>query len=190
MKITKTKAIPYVIESCLSRLTVRAFASGLLSAFGHNPDIVARDLSGEATFALELVERSSLRFTVKAESLEVVGDMSDRDRGEMERAMLEEVLEVAKYPEIVFTSSTVTGNESRAGGFSVNISGSLSLHGVNRRHSFPARVALSGDMLRGFGEFSLRQSDYNIRPVKAAGGALKLKDELKLTFDIVARRQE
>jgi hypothetical protein len=34
------------------------------------------------------------------------------------------------------------------------------------------------------------QSDFEIAPVKVAGGALKLKDEVKLTFDIVARKQE
>ena len=40
------------------------------------------------------------------------------------------------------------------------------------------------------GGFSLRQSDYNIKPVSVAGRALKLKDELKLAFEIVARKPE
>ena len=44
-------------------------------------------------------------------------------------------------------------------------------------------------MLRAFGEFSLRQSDYGIKPVSAVGGGLKVKDEVKFTFDIVARKQ-
>jgi hypothetical protein len=44
-------------------------------------------------------------------------------------------------------------------------------------------------MLRAAGEFSVRQSDYEIRPVSALGGAVKLKDELKLSFDISARKQ-
>ncbi len=47
-----------------------------------------------------------------------------------------------------------------------------------------------GDMLRASGEFSLLQSDYGIPLVSVAGGALKVKDELKFTFDIVARKQE
>ena len=45
-------------------------------------------------------------------------------------------------------------------------------------------------MLRAFGEFAIRQSDYNIKPVSAIGGGLKVKDEVKFSFDIVARRQE
>jgi hypothetical protein len=47
-----------------------------------------------------------------------------------------------------------------------------------------------GAMLRISGEFSLRQSDYGIKPVSFAGGALRLKDELKFNFELVARGQE
>ena len=47
-----------------------------------------------------------------------------------------------------------------------------------------------GDTLRANGEFALRQSDYRIKLASVAGGALKLKDELKFTFDIVARRKQ
>jgi hypothetical protein len=38
------------------------------------------------------------------------------------------------------------------------------------------------------GEFSLRQTAYAIKLVSVAGGTLKLKDELKCSFDIVARK--
>jgi len=45
-------------------------------------------------------------------------------------------------------------------------------------------------MLHAFGEFTIRQSDYNIKPISAIGGGLKVKDELKFSFDIVGRKQE
>lgn len=51
-----------------------------------------------------------------------------------------------------------------------------------------ARAALMGTMLRASGDFSLSQSAYNIKPVSAAGGALKLKDDLELSFESVARK--
>ena len=70
----------------------------------------------------------------------------------------------------------------------VMLHGKLTLHGVTRPQKVPARIAVTGDMLRAFGEFSLRQSDYNIKPVSAVGGGLKVKDEVKFTFDIVARK--
>jgi hypothetical protein len=43
-------------------------------------------------------------------------------------------------------------------------------------------------VLRGNGEATVRQSAFGIRPVTVAGGMLKVKDEVKVTFDIVARR--
>ena len=43
-------------------------------------------------------------------------------------------------------------------------------------------------LLRAFGEFSVWQSDYHIKLISIGGGTLKLKDELKLKFDIGARR--
>jgi hypothetical protein len=60
---------------------------------------------------------------------------------------------------------------------------------ASRARSLPAQLAVMGDMLRVFGEFTLRQTDYRIKLASVAGGALKLKDELKFTFDIVARRK-
>jgi hypothetical protein len=50
-------------------------------------------------------------------------------------------------------------------------------------------LALLGDTLRANGEFSLSQTSYGIKPVSIAGGSLKLKDELKCSFDILARKQ-
>jgi hypothetical protein len=52
-----------------------------------------------------------------------------------------------------------------------------------------ARVVVEGDSLRASGEFTVRQSEYEIAPVSAAGGAIRVKDDLKCTFDIVARKQ-
>jgi hypothetical protein len=60
---------------------------------------------------------------------------------------------------------------------------------VTRELSIPAQLAQIGDMQRAFGEFSLRQTDFGIKLVSVAGGALKVKDELQFSFDIVVRRQ-
>jgi hypothetical protein len=46
-----------------------------------------------------------------------------------------------------------------------------------------------GEMLRASGEFILRQSEYNVKPVSVMGGALQLKDELQFSFEMVARQQ-
>jgi len=70
------------------------------------------------------------------------------------------------------------------------VAGELSFRGVTQSHSFDARVSRMGTLLRISGEFPLRQSDYGIKPVSFAGGALRLKDEVKFNFELVARMQE
>ena len=183
-------AVRYTIDSRISRFTVRVFASGMLSAFGHSPTIAIRDFGGEAQFNPDRLESASLHVTVKAGSLTVTDDISDKDRREIEREMQDSVLESAKYPEIVYDCSRVSVDNPGNGQYSITLQGNLSLHGVTRGLTIPARVAVTGDMLRAFGEFSLRQSDYNIKPISAIGGGLKVKDEVKFSFDIVARKQE
>jgi polyisoprenoid-binding protein YceI len=69
----------------------------------------------------------------------------------------------------------------------MKIEGDLFLHGITRPQTLSANVAPADDKLRVYGEFSIKQSDFKIRLVSVAGGALKVKDELKLSFDIVAK---
>ena len=179
----------YAIDSAMSRFTARAFASGMLSALGHNPTIAIHDFSGEAEFAPGTLEKAALRLKINAGALELTDSISDKDRREMERTMNESVLEVARYPEIVFDSSNVSASRAGDGQYWVNLIGNLSLHRVTNSQPISAQVALMGDTLRAHGEFSLQQTAYGIKPVSVAGGTLKLKDELKCSFDIVARKR-
>jgi polyisoprenoid-binding protein YceI len=120
----------------------------------------------------------------------VLDDISDKDRREIERLMKEEVLEITRYPEIRYEAATIAVSRVDGSLYSATLNGNLSLHGVTRGQLITARVAAFGEMLRTSGDFTLRQSDYQIKPVSVAGGALKLKDEVKLSFEMVARKQE
>jgi polyisoprenoid-binding protein YceI len=100
--------------------------------------------------------------------------------------MHEEVLESDSYSNIVFQSSHGNASKTGDGQYWVAMNGELTLHGVTHTQPISARVSLTGDTLRATGEFSVRLSDYEIRPVSAIGGAVKLKDEIKLSFTISA----
>ena len=161
----------------------------MLSAFGHSPTIAIPDFEGEVKWDSGAVEDSSLRIVVQALSLTVTDDISKSDRSEIERRMHEEVLETDGFPEIIYECSRVSSVQKMGEGlFTAVLDGELTLHGVTLKQAISARVTLTGDTLRAAGEFSIRQSDYEIRPVSAAGGTVKLKDELKLSFDIAARK--
>jgi polyisoprenoid-binding protein YceI len=182
-------SIHYSIESARSRFTVRAFASGLFAGLGHNPTFAVREYSGDASFTPGAPADASLKFDVKAGSLAVQDDMSDKDRSDIERTMREEVLETSRFPEIVFESKKVSGAQLAETLYAMTIEGDLTLHGVTRRQTISAQVVPADDTLRAYGECSLRQTDFNIKLVSVAGGTLKVKDELKLSFDFVARKQ-
>ena len=180
----------FIIDARASRFTVQAFATGMLSVMGHNPTIGIRTFSGEADFNPETIEGGAFRLTIQSSSLSVLDDISDKDRREMERMMREDVLEVGKHPEIRYEARTMKVSRVEGSLYSASLNGDLSLHGVTRGQPITARIAVLGDMLRASGDFSLKQSDYQIKPVSVAGGALKVKDELKFMFEMVARRRE
>jgi polyisoprenoid-binding protein YceI len=179
----------FVIDGRTSRFTVRAFAAGILAAMGHNPTIGIRTFSGEIRFNPEQLNAVSFRLIAKASSLGVQDDISDKDRREIERLMHEQVLETAKYPDVVYESSGISITKSGIGLYLAAIEGNLTLHGVTRSEPLSARVSLMGTMLRASGEFPLSQSKYEIKPISVAGGSLKLKDELRFQFEIVARKE-
>jgi polyisoprenoid-binding protein YceI len=188
--LSEAAASLYVIDGRASRFTVRAFAAGLLSAMGHNPTIAIREFTGGMTFDPAKLAAGAFQLAIKASSLAVQDDVSPKDRREMERLMNDEVLESAKFPEIRYESAAISVNRISDMLHAANLDGELTLHGVTRRQPITARVTLLGSMLRASGEFALSQTDYGIKLVSVAGGALKLKDELKFSFEIVARRQE
>lgn len=179
----------YAIDPDMSRFTVRAFATGMLAVMGHSPTLAVRDFTGQAEFAPGTLDAAALHIKIKAGSLNVTDNVSDKDRREIERTMNQDVLETARYPEIVFDSSKVSASKVGDGQFMVNLVGDLSLHGITNSEPLSAQVALIGDTLRAHGEFSLSQTTYGIKPISIAGGSLKLKDELKCSFDILARKQ-
>jgi polyisoprenoid-binding protein YceI len=180
----------YVIDGRASRFIVQAFATGMLARMGHNPTIGICDFSGEMKFNPDKLEAGSLRLVIKAASLSVQDDISDNDLREIERLMKEEVLETAKFPEILYEAPSISVTKMADALYSATLDGKLTMHGVTSNQPIAVRVALFGSMLRASGNFSLDQTDYNIKLVSVAGGALKLKDELKFSFEIVARKQE
>ena len=184
------KRARFMIDARRSRFTVQVFAAGMLSAMGHNPTIGIRGFTGEVEFDADDPAAGPLRLTIQAASLEVLDDISDRDRREMEKIMKNDVLEVASYPEIAYQSSDIALKKLNESLYTAAIMGDLSFHGVTHRLPLAARIVDSGDMLRVSGDFTLKQTDFQIKPVSVAGGALKLKDELKFMFEMIARRHE
>lgn len=174
----------YRLDASSSRFTAHVSTSGLLSAFGHSPIFAIRRFGGDVQFKENKPETVSLLVIVKLEAIQVMSGVSEKDREEIERSMRDQVLEVTKYPEAIFQSVSVAVDPVTEVTSKTRIEGMLTLHGVTRRCPIEAEVTFTEGQLRARGDFSLRQSDYQIDLYSVAMGALKVKDEVKMSFEI------
>ena len=69
----------------------------------------------------------------------------------------------------------------------LNVSGDLTLHGVTRPVTLPIQLEQKGDMLTAAGKMTVKQTDYGIEPTSAAGGLVKVENEVVLSFHITAK---
>lgn len=179
----------YAVDPRVSRLTIRAFAGGLLSAFAHNPTFAVRRFTVEIAFDPATPGQSSVTVVVDAGSLELTDQVSESDRKEIQRIMRDEVLEVDRFPTVEFQSTRVELQDT-SGRYHASVTGPLALHGVTRDITLEADGSTMGTSLRVYGECQLRQTDFSIRLVSVAAQAIKVKDELKCVFDFLARPKE
>jgi hypothetical protein len=174
---TALAAETHQIDTERSKLTVYVYKSGLFSALADNhiiqAPIASGSLSDKEPLAVELVVRTS-------EMKVLDPDLAAAKRAEVQAGMVsEKVLDIAKYPEISFSSTMVTA----AGADKWTVVGRLTIRGEARTISVP--VVRQGGTYRGSVE--IKQRDFGIEPISVAGGTVKVKDQLKIEFDIVAR---
>jgi polyisoprenoid-binding protein YceI len=180
----------YSVDPQQSKVEIHVGKEGTFKAFGHDHVVEAKQVSGQAQFDAQKIEQSSVRLRIPTKSITVIDPGEpEKDRKEVQATMeSDKVLDVAKFPEIAFNSSSVSAAKKTANGWELTLAGKLSLHGVEKPVTFPLQVHTEGNELRGQGELSVLQTDYGIAPVKVGGGTVKVKDKLKITFTIVAHK--
>jgi polyisoprenoid-binding protein YceI len=177
----------YRLDSTKSTFMVRAFSGGLLWFKGHDHFIAVRDFTGEVKLTPQTLSPASLQLTIKSDSLVETRDVfTEQQKQIINKELREIVLETARYPEITFSSTNVTGKMISAGQFETRIEGDLTMHGVTRRIAIPARVTLGANDLRAQGEFTVDRSDFKVKATSAFHGMVRVRDKLKFTFDILA----
>jgi polyisoprenoid-binding protein YceI len=181
--------VPFRIDAASSQFTAQIGVSGALSVFGHDHTMAIREFAGEVRLTPGTIEPAWLRLTIKAASLaETGGGFSENDRRKIDQDVHEKALEISKHPQIVFESASVAAKKLAEGKFQLQISGTLTLHGVAKPVTIPAEMVLQGDTLTARGTFSVRHGDFGIERLSAAAGTVKAKDEIVLAFTLVARK--
>ncbi len=166
------------IDPVNSRITIHAYKTGMFSFAGHDHVIEAPIASGQVDES-----EKTVTLVIETKNLRVLDpDESEKNRAEIQQTMLSnKVLDSEQYPEISFRS-----NSYRQGGNdSADLAGKLSLHGVVRLITL--RIAKQGG--RWIGSTRLKQTDFGMKPVSVAGGTVKVKDEVKIEFEIAVKQQ-
>ncbi|MGM0555441.1 MAG: YceI family protein [Myxococcota bacterium] len=152
----------------------------LLSRMGHdlklrfetfeiNADLDAGELT--ARFDADSLEPVD---AIKWEDKQETGELSAGDRHEIKQRMNKHVLDVERFPDIVFEATRVEPDEE-----GWHVVGSLDLHGETREIEF--------DIVRENGrarvETVVDHTDYGIEPYSAMLGSLKVAPELHLRVE-------
>jgi polyisoprenoid-binding protein YceI len=162
------------IDGPHSTMTVHVSKTGAFSAFGHNHEIQAPIQSGEVKES----SSPSVELRVDAHKLRVLDpEASDDTRAQVQKTMQgPQVLDTDHFPEIRFQSTSV---EPKGPDHWI-VHGNLALHGKD--HPIAVEVARKGEHYKGSATF--KQTEFGITPVTVAGGTVKVKDEVKIEFDI------
>jgi hypothetical protein len=171
-------AQPQPIDVNKSSLTIRVFKSGVFSAFAHDHEIQAPIAEG----AIDSSVNPSVQLRLDSRKMRVLDPgISPDSRAQIQHTMEGvAVLDVEHFPEISYRSTAIT----KTGDAHWEVHGDLSLHG--KTQPVLVVVSLVGGHYRGSAAF--KQTTFGITPIRIAGGSVKVKDEVKIEFDILPVR--
>jgi polyisoprenoid-binding protein YceI len=166
------------------RILVKTGREGLAARVGHDLTMEITQWSAQVTVpagggiaAATVTAELDLGSLTVREGTGGAKPLSDRDRRDIQASALKIL---GAVPKATFTSSRLIPSASgpSSGG---TIEGTLALHGTSR----PVRLQVNSpapDQYRG--SIPIRQSDFGITPYSGFFGALKLRDEVTVEFEI------
>jgi polyisoprenoid-binding protein YceI len=180
----------YQVDRAASSVLIQVGKGGLFSFAAHDHEVAAPALAGTVVLDQTDISKSSVSLEFDATALKVTDKGKPAtDVPEVQAAMLSDrVLDVPRYPKITFRSTRVSVANKAADRLTLNVAGDLTLHGTTRPVTTRVEVGLKDTVLTATGTAKIRQSDFGMKPVTAGGGTVRVKDEVDVVFQVVARR--
>jgi hypothetical protein len=183
----------YRIDAQRSRLFLRTGRDGPMKAAGHDHVIASTNIEGWVLVA-EDSARSRADLRLPLQQL-VVDDPAYRERFGLEpelpdsaiegttRNMQDKVLESNQFPWATASVRVLSTQGSQA-----QLEVQVSAHGTSFDYQVPATLSVEPDELKATGSMTLRHADFGLTAFSAAGGLLRVAEEIELVFEIVGER--
>jgi polyisoprenoid-binding protein YceI len=191
------KAAPqtYEVDAKASRVYIKV---GTATRLGHAHGVEGNLKSGKVVFGDkgELVFDMASLTADTAEARKYVGlgkkKVSQNEAKKVTQAMRgADVLDVEKHPTATFSISALKPLDKQAAGEAgaYQVEGTFSLHGTDNKIQFKANVekADKEGQLKATGTFTIKQTEYSIKPYSAAGGLAKVADELEISGYLILK---
>ncbi len=191
---TNARVYQVVPEESLIRILV--YRGGTLASAGHNHVIASRNLNGKV-YVHEQIARSGFELVMPVALVEVDPPELRSDEGSefppdvpesakqgtRKNLLSEALLDAERYPGVTISATGVEGTRE-----SLQVTALVGIRDQQHEISVPVAVQYQEDRLRASGEFKVRQTELGLKPFSALMGALQVQDELKVKFDVTAKR--
>ena len=172
--VTQSGQTAVRIDTTHSKMTVFVYKEGIFAFAADNHEVTSPISSGSFDQATKTVD-----VKVDVTKMQVQDPPSRRDKVQA-NMVGPDVLDMTKYPDITFHSTKIdTGNAARW-----TVHGDLTLRG--QTHPIVFEVVRKDDE-HFTGSAMVRQTVFGITPIKIAGGTVRVKDDVKVVFDIVLK---
>jgi polyisoprenoid-binding protein YceI len=175
----------YRVNTHESRIEIHLFRGGFLGTLGDNHLIALTHFSGTANLSQTGPWTAGL--TGDAASLKVVDPWGNpSERKDVEETMLGPTqLDVNHYPSIKLRSVSFDPTSHDT---AWRLVAEFELHGVTRKVQFSLDCQQTGDKLQIRGKKMFKLTDFNIQPYSTAFGAVKVKNDFEVTYNVVLDR--
>jgi len=176
-------SVVYVL-SAASRFEVKTGKAGLFGFAGHTHVVRAGGFAGRVVYYPNAPSQSRVEIVVPADSLEVLTPPDTAEIRKVTQAMRTDVLRVDEHPVISFVSTSVTPTVD-----GLQVQGRLTLAGQTHEVSCDVRAEVGTDTLRATGGFSVKQTDYGIKPYRGGpAGTVRVADRVSFSFEAIGIR--
>ncbi len=161
-------------------VSIYTYVGGMGAKMGHDLVLEAQQWKGSANLNADEPAASGVEVTIDARSFEIVQakgglkPLSDKDREEIAKNT-EKTLQLGKFPEITFQSTSVSGNLP-----SVSVQGDLTIAGTTKPVTLDVQV---DDLGAVTARTSVIQTDFGVKPYSKLG-ALKVKDQIDIEIKL------